>query len=525
MPFDLVLQGGLLVDGSGAPPRPAHVGIRGGRVEAVSDSALPADGVIDASGCVVAPGFVDIHSHSDCYPLISPRAESKIQDGVTTEIVGNCGVSPFPMGGRFLSQEREYFSRMGLEIDWSDIEEYFERAEAAGTAINRGFLVGHGSVRSAVMDYAARAPSDDEFEAMKAHVRRAMDRGALGLSTGLIYTPGCYAEQDEISALCEVVAEYDGFYATHIRSEGEQLESAVDEALSVAQSSGARLQISHLKVAGEVNWGKIEWLKQRLTDAREAGIDFACDRYPYTASSTGLETVLPEWACQGGIDEELARLEDPDTRQKIRSEIAESRRGADRWQRIVIAYIPVEDLHRFEGKTVQDVADDQGKDPIDAALDMLLAARGQVSVVIFSMAEENLREILSWPFVAIGSDAAFRAPEGPLSGGKPHPRAYGTFARVLGHYVREEGVLSLEQAVHKMTLLPAQRAGLQERGALRPGWHADVVVFDPEQIADAATFEAPHQYSRGIRYVIVNGHVALNNGALSESLHGEILRR
>lgn len=523
--YDLVIEHGTLADGAGSPCVPANLGIRDGRIAAVTKEPLKAEKTIDASGCVVAPGFVDIHSHSDCYPLVSPFAESKLHDGVTTEIAGNCGDSPFPMGGRSLLQEQEYFGRFGLKIDWTDITEYLDRARRKGTAINRAFLVGHGSIRSAVMDCVDRPPTPEELHRMKDHVRRAMEHGALGMSTGLIYPPGCYAKSDEIVELCKVVAEYGGLYASHIRSEGDRLEEAIEEAFDISHRSGARLQISHLKVAGETNWPKIKWLKERLAAACERGDNFACDRYPYIASSTGLETVLPDWACQGGMEDEIRRLTDPETRARIVAEIAKATPNAGRWERIRIAYVPSEDLRRWEGKSVAELAREQGKDPIQAALDLLIAARGQVSVVIFSMAEENLREILSWPFVAIGSDAGFRSETGPLHVGRPHPRTYGTFSRVLGRYVREEKVLSLEQAIHKMTLLPAARAGLRERGALRPGWHADVVVFDPDAIADRATFDAPHQYSTGIRYVIVNGKPALADGALSEGLHGEILTK
>ncbi|NOZ22969.1 MAG: D-aminoacylase [Planctomycetes bacterium] len=523
--YDLVIENGILVDGTGAPAVPAALAIRNGRIARIELSPLKAPSVLDASGCIVAPGFIDIHSHSDCYPLVSPSAASKVHDGVTTEIAGNCGVSPFPMAGRFKQQEQEYFEKFGLDIDWSNIDEYWDRARQRGTAINRAFLVGHGSVRSAVMDYADRAPTPDELAQMKDHVRRAMEHGAIGLSTGLIYPPGCYAKADEIVALCRVVAEYDGVYASHIRSEGDRLEDAIEEALDISRRSGARLQISHLKVAGEANWPKIEWLKEKLWAEHEKGVDFACDRYPYIASSTGLETILPEWACAGGIDEEIGRLTAPGSRAKIKTEVMAARRGDKRWQQILIAHIPVEGMGEFEGRTIAAIAEEQGKDPIDAAFDLLIEARGQVSVVIFSMAEENLREILSWPFVMVGSDAAFRETDGLLSVGKPHPRTYGTFARVLGKYVREEKVLSLEQALHKMTLFPAERAGLKERGALRPGWHADVVVFDPDAITDRATFESPHQYSAGIKYVIVNGKVALADGEQSESMHGEILKR
>jgi N-acyl-D-amino-acid deacylase len=352
-----------------------------------------------------------------------------------------------------------------------------------------------------------------------------MEAGAFGLSSGLIYPPGCFSKAEEITELCRSVAERSGLYSTHMRSESDDLETAVEEALHVAAESHVRLQISHIKTSGRRNWGKIAWLKERLTQAKDQGLDFACDRYPYTAASTGLHFVLPDWAKEGGAQAERERLTSPPIRKDIADAVASKYTDPGTWQRIVVSFVPSAGNKPYEGKSISDVAQLMGCDPITAVFNLLVAENLNVDAIIFSMCEENLREILTWPFVAIGSDAAFRCTDGPLSEGKPHPRAYGTFSRILARYVAKEHVLTLPEAIRRMTLLPAQRVGLPERGAIKKGWHADLVVFDPAAIEDRATYEQPHQYSTGIRYVLVNGKIALRDGVPSGGLHGRILRK
>lgn len=523
---DLVIRHGQVADVSRGLLLNKDVGITGDRIVALAEPGqLVGRDVLDATGCVVSPGFVDIHSHSDTYPLVDPSSYSKLCDGVTTEIAGNCGSSPFPLRGEDRRQEREQSSRYGLHIDWTDAHEFFERAERVGTAINRAYLVGHGTLRGAVMGHNNRQPTPQELNQMRQELVRAMEAGALGLSSGLAYAPGCFAGTEELSALCRTVAEMGGFYSTHMRSEGDGLEAAVEEALTVARTSGVPLQISHLKTYGERNWPKITWLKERLFRARAEGIDVTCDRYPYIAGSTGLHFLIPKWVKDGGPTAELARLTDAATRKKIAAEIRATYSDEAYWQRIVIAFTPSPANKFCEGKNLAQIAQLTGKDPLTVVFDLLISEKLNVDTIVFSMCEENLREILTWPFVAIASDASFRSPTGPLSEGKPHPRAYGTFSRVLCRYVVQQGILPLVEALRKMTLLPAERARLKDRGQIKEGWFADIVIFNPQEIQDRATYEEPHQCSRGIKYVVVNGRIALRDSVPTGGLHGRILRR
>jgi len=523
--YDFIIRDGLVVDGTGESARKGDVCVKDGRIAFVGRLRGNEGGrVLDADGCVVCPGFIDIHSHTDCFPLIDPLCRSKLADGVTTDVSGNCGSSPFPLHGKYLEKLREDMRPFGLEIDWSNIEGFFERMDSRGIGINLVMLVGHGAIRAAAMDYDNRSPTADEMSRMKHELKRCLEAGAWGMSTGLIYPPSCYAREDEIAELCEVVRDFDCLYATHMRNEGDEIESAVEEALSVAGSSGVRLQISHLKLAGKRNWKKIDWLLSTLRRARESSIDVAWDRYPYTASSTGLDVILPDWACEGGVDAEIERLKNPRIRRRISDEIlAKSDEG--RWDRIVISYAPSDENRRFEGKSIAAIAAERGEEPIECALNLIVEEKARAAVVIFSMSEENLERILKEPLTAIGSDASARSASGALARGKPHPRAFGTFSRVLGVYVREKGLLSLEEAVRRMTSLPASRLKLEDRGILRQGWWADIVVFDPERVRDNASFEEPHRYSSGIRYVLVNGTLAFEDGDFTGELAGRLLRR
>jgi len=524
--LETVIRNGDVADVATGVLVKRDVGIAGDRIVALAEPGrLVGERVVDALGCVVSPGFIDIHSHSDTFPLIDPSARSKLCDGVTTEIAGNCGFSPFPVKGEERKQEELESGHYGLVVDWTSAEDFFDRAERVGTAINRGYLVGHGRVRAVVMGHENRPPTEQELAGMREEVASALKAGALGLSSGLAYSPGCFSHAEELTALCRTVAEHGGFYSTHMRSESGSLEDGVEEALVVAGDSGVRLQISHVKTSGQRNWKKICWLKERLFRAKDAGLDVACDRYPYIAGSTGLHFVLPNWAKEGGPEAELKRLTDPAMRRKVVDAVAADYPDPTSWQRIVVSCVPGAANKCYEGKSVAEIARLMNADPINAIFNLLTAEKLNVDAIIFSMCEENLREILTWPFVAIGSDASFRCPDGPLSEGKPHPRAYGTFSRVLRKYVREEGLLGLPEALRKMTLLPAQRAGLVQRGAVREGWFADLVVFDPCAIEDRATFEEPHQFSRGIKYVFVNGKMAIDDGVPLGGLHGSILRR
>lgn len=526
MDFDILIVNGTVVDGTGAAGKPLDVGLSGERIRALADlQGQSARTVIDATGCIVAPGFVDIHSHGDTFTLACPRADSKVLDGVTTEVSGNCGASPFPLNQRMRDRISDSAQPLGIQVDWPDADGFFARQEAVGTAINRAHLAGHGALRSFVIGRSAREPTAEELDLMRRELAVCLEQGALGLSSGLIYPPGCYATTHELIALCDVAAHYGVPYCTHIRSEGDAIESAVEEVAKVARATGVRVQLSHVKVSGRRNWGKIRWLKQKLSALRDEGVDLCGDRYPYIASSTDLDVVLPNWMLEGGPDAELERLATRETRDRAAEQVLASIPDAEYWNEIRISSVTSAKNRPLEGKSIAEVAALQHKSPIDTVFDLLIEEKRRVAVIIFCMCEENLREVLSWPFVMIGSDCAARADHGPTSKGKPHPRAFGTFARTLGRYVREEKVLRLEEALFKMTGQPANHFGLQERGCLKPGYFADVTIFHPEHISDQATYDNPQQYSKGIKYVLVNGKLVVAGGRHTGALPGHVLRR
>ncbi|HUT35832.1 MAG TPA: D-aminoacylase [Planctomycetota bacterium] len=526
MAFDILIRGGMVLDGSGGEPLRADVGIRADIIEAIG--AFPgadAARVLDASSLVVAPGFIDLHTHGDVYPLLCPEAPARLHDGVTTEVLGNCGESPFPQNQTMLAERAASSERHGITVDWATLDDYARRHDDARPGINRATLVGHGNVRQAVMGEADRAPTAAELDAMRREVEKALDAGAFGLSSGLYYTPGMFARPDELAALCEPVGRHGALYASHIRNEGGAVEEAIEEFVGVGRSAGVRLQLSHVKVSGRANWGKADRVTERLHALRAEGIDIACDRYPYVASSTSLSSQLPGWAREGGRSRMLERIADPATRGKLLDALAADFPTPAAWQALHIADAACDDWRRAEGRSLHDLAAEAGKDPAEVLLDLLTASKGRTSIVHFTMCEENLAKWLRLPFVAIGSDSSSRSAVGPTAVGKPHPRSYGTCARVLGRYVRELGVLSLPDAVRRMTGLPASRLGLKRRGILRPGAAADVTVFDPAAIADRATYEHPQQYSVGVRFVLVNGALAIKGGELTGLRNGRFLRR
>ena len=525
MAFDIVIRGGRVFDGVGGERGEADVGIAGDSVVAIEPSLKgDASRVIDARGLAVAPGFVDPHTHGDIYPLLCPDSPGRLHDGVTTEIVGNCGESAFPQTDASLAERSDSAERYGLVVDWRTLDDFARRQDALGSAINRGSLVGHGQVRAAVMGESDRAPTAGELEAMCGEVAASMDAGAWGLSTGLIYAPGMYAESAEIEALCEVVARYGGVYASHIRSEGDEVEEAVAEFVGVGRRTGVRLQHSHIKASGRANWGKIDRVIEQLEAARAEGIDIACDRYPYIASATGLSAFLPGWAREGGRAEMIERLADEAVRERLLAWLRANESEAT-WRGLVISDARAEGWQRAEGRPVHALAEEAGTEPAMLALDLLAASGGRTSIVYFSMSEDNLARWLGLPYVAIGSDSATRAVDGPTAVGKPHPRSYGTSARFLGRYVREQKVVPLAEGVRRLTGLPASRIGLTRRGVLRAGAFADITVFDPDRIEDKATYECPQQYSVGVRHVLVNGAVAVEDGELTGVRNGRFLRR
>ncbi len=517
---DLVITGGDVIDGSGAPRRRADVAIRDGRIAAIGDIGHPAGvKVIDARGRAISPGFIDIHSHSDESVLINSALESALHQGVTCVVAGNCGGASAPVMGLAAEELDRDLKRYDLERTWTSFGEYASAVEGSGSAINFCSFVGHGTLRMCVMGADDRAPTGGELAAMKALLASSLADGAIGLSTGLIYPPSAYGTTDEISALATVVRERDGLYASHIRNEGDELFAAVEENLEIGRRSGVRVQLSHHKASQRRNWGKVKESTAMIERAQQAGVDVIADQYPYTASSTGLAVTIPKWAHAGGSAAMCARLADPAVRQRIRGEYTETERN---WAHIVIARA----MHHPEwsGKTVAELAAAATRDPLEWTCDALIEHDGAVDIIHHSMDEADVRFVMAKPWICVGSDSRANAPYGPLSFGKPHPRSYGTFPRILGHYARDEGVLTLEDAVRKMTSLPASRLKLRDRGTVREGAWADLVVFDPAKIVDTATYDDPHRYPAGIDHVIVNGEVVTHGDETLGARPGRFLR-
>lgn len=528
--LDIVITGGMILDGSGQPAYRGDLGIQGDRIVAIGQlHAAEAARTLDASGRYVTPGFMDIHTHSDESVVLNRRMESKVHQGVTLEVGGNCGGSAAPLHGDAIAVEEKELGRYGYSLDWRRMDEYLARVESDGISNNFATLVGHGTLRTCAMGAAMRAPTRPEMDAMKALLAEAMKAGAWGLSTGLIYPPSSYAETSELVELATVSARLGGIYASHIRNEGPRLLEAVQEAISIGEQADLPVEIAHHKASGKQNWGRVKQSLPLIEAARARGVQVTCDQYPYVASSTGLSVIIPDWAHEGGTEQLVGRLKDPATRERIRQEVRAARPGWDDpatespWHGIVIA--SAIQHPELEGKTTWQIAQLWGTDPIEASLDLLIAEDGNVATVMFTMCEEDVQTVMRASFVMVGSDASAKAPYGPLSEGKPHPRAYGTFPRVLGRYVRELGVLTWEDAIRKMTSLPASKLGIPRRGLLAEGYFADVVVFDPTTIADTATFTQPHQFPVGIDYVIVNGAITVDHGQHTGALAGRVLRR
>lgn len=527
MDVDLLIKGAEIVDGSGALGAPGDLAIAGHRIAAVGEvEGARAQRVIDAAGLAVAPGFVDIHSHSDYHYLLSPQAESQVMQGVTCEIIGNCGYAAAPIWGPWLEDRaREYKRIHGLDLDWTTVAEYEARLRKIGVSVNYGVLMGHGTLRGSAMGGADRPATSEELSAMLDAARRGMREGALGLSTGLVYAPGCFADREEVAAIARAVREEGGILTSHMRSEGDGLLEAIEEIVGIAETAQIPLQISHLKTMHPRNWGKKARMFELIEEARGRGVDVTSDRYPYTAANTGLAQVLPRWALEGSKDEQAARLGDRAARDRLREEILAQTPGPERWDSIMISEVSLEKNRRYEGLRVSQAAALAGADPVKFILDLLHEERNNVDAIYFAMSEENLRDILRKPYVMIGSDAGCRAHYGPLSKGRPHPRGFGTFARVLGHYVREEKLFDLPTAVRKMTWDPCRRLGLTDRGLLRPGFAADLVVFDPARVTDTATYEDPIRYPQGVEMVLVNGVVTVEAGQHTGARAGCMVRK
>ena len=522
--FDLIIKNGTVIDGLQSKGFRGDLGVVGEKITAIGNlQASKAKLVLDASKRVVSPGFIDIHTHTDATEiLINPKGESKIRQGVTLEVGGNCGGSSFPLRPEISEEEKKYTAEFGFARDWTDLEGLLSRVHSQGLAFNYATLVGQGTVRHFVMGDVRRAPTPEEMAEMKELVARAMQQGAFGISSGLEYTPSGFASTEELIELCKAVASYGGFYATHIRSEDRFVVEAVAEAIHIAEAAGLPLQISHFKAVGTTNWWKTPFIIDLLDNAVNRGILATADRYPYTAYSTGLSINFPQWALEGGSEAFVERLKNPAERQKMHDETMEKLKGTP-WENILITNLEIEDNKELIGKNLAEAAALRRKDPYVFCCDLLIEEGGDVSIVGFGMSEEDTEVVLRHPRLMVASDGSALAPYGPLSQGLPHPRNYGTFPRFLGHYVREKKTVTLPEAIRKMTYMPAAKLGLEDRGMIKKGTFADLVVFDPETVADRATYTAPEQYPVGIDYVIVHGRVVLDHGQHTGELPGNIL--
>ncbi len=519
---DILLRGGIVYDGLGNPGFCADVAITDDRIVAIGElEGWHGATEVSVEGLCVAPAFIDIHTHADFSINHHPEQISVLFQGVGTQVGGNCGISiaQIDSSPRFL-QEQRWLKPYGVEVSWNHLRDYLKVVEDTGIATNYIQLCGHGTLRKKVMGFDHRPPTEAELEAMQKEVAECMEAGAWGLSTGLEYVPGQYAELPELVALARVAGEYGGFYTTHLRSEGDFLEEAVEEAIQVAEQAGIPLQLAHHKAEGRANWGKVKRTLQRVSEAVENGLDVMLDVYPYTAYQTSLAVAcLPAWAIEGEPSEVLARLQTPSERARI---LAEMRARQPDWSRTVIGSTPHN--RSLQGVSIAEAAERAGKSPEEFVLDLLVEAGGHVGVAWFSMSEEDLRTVLAFPLTMVGSDGLGYDPNRHKDE-RPHPRSYGTFPRVLKRYVREEGLLSLEEALFKMTGMPAARLGLTDRGVLQPGAYADIVVFDFARIGDLATFENPHRLSEGVVHLLINGRWTLRNGQFTGARAGRVLRK
>jgi len=522
---DLVLRRAMVFDGTGAPGVETDVSILGDRIQAVGRVSDRGKVEIDLAGHALSPGFIDIHTHADLPILANPRVENRILQGITLEVGGQCGGSPGPWTEEQAEATRERYRRVhGVEIDFWDLGGFFRALERTPPAVNSACMVGQGTVRGTVVGNEDRPATEEEMARMKALVAAALDQGAVGLSSGLEYTPSGFATREELVELASVLSGTGYPYASHMRNEDDGVLAAVEEAIHVGRLAGVPVQISHLKAQGERNWWKAGVILELLEKVRDTGVDVHYDRYPYVAYSTGLSNLFPNWAKSGGTQAFLNRLGDPELLPAFEAYARGKVAQLGSWNSVQISSIRGEKNAWLMGRRLGNGAREAGEEPFAMALRLLREEGGSVGMIGFGMSEENTARILSHPLGMVCSDGSVFAPSGPLSEGSPHPRSYGTFPRVLGYYVREQGVMPLETAIHKMTGLPARKIQLQDRGVIRPGAYADLVAFDPDTIRDTATFTDPHQYPRGINLVVVNGRITVQGGEMTGTLAGRPIR-
>jgi N-acyl-D-amino-acid deacylase len=535
---DLLIKNGTVIDGSGAPSFKSDIVVKDGMIERIEPSLnVTCKKELDASGKVVCPGFIDIHSHTDATILINPKAESKIRQGITTEIVGNCGMSAAPITSEYLPEVKDHLtvnSDFGKADDigksWMSFGEYVQHLNELPPGINLMPLVGYGTLRSSVMGLKSGPPTQNEMKAMEDLLDRSLEEGAAGLSSGLEYIPDSLCQTDELVQLAKVVKRHDKLYASHIRGESHTLFPAIEEAIRTGETSGCKIEISHLKLGGQFNWGKTDQLFALLENALARGVRLSWDQYPYRAWGTGLVDYIPGWVQQEGHQKLVEYLSSPTTRKKIRQEIEASIKTGNHayntasWENLQIAMVRSSKYQFTEGKRVSEIIQELDIDPIDFIFDLLIEEKGSVKTLVFCMDETDIKTIMSHPKTIIGSDGRAVATYGELHKGSTHPRYYGAFPRILGKYVRDEKVLSLENAIQKMTSMPAAIIGLENRGTLASNMVADITIFDPETVSDMATFENSHQYSKGIEYVIIGGNIIIDHGVHSDKMVGRVLQ-
>jgi len=531
--FDVLVAGGRIIDGTGAPWFEGDIGIVGDEIAAVGRLAgRSAARTIDATGQYVSPGFIDMLGQSEFNVLADSRAASKITQGITTEITGE-GSSIAPMNDRLAAEAKAQFDSFNVALDFRTLGEYFARLETRSRpAINVGTFVGAGGLRSYVIGDSQRAATAEELEQMKALVRQAMEQGALGLSTSLQYVPDRFASTDEIVELAKVAAEYGGRYLTHQRSESNQIIASLDEAFAVAERARIPTEVWHLKTAYRANWGRMPEILKHFQAARARGLDVTANMYPYDRASNGLDACLPLWVREGGTDAMIARLQDPAQRERIKRDMEDPnpKDWENQWYGsggapgVLLSSVLDPSLRKWEGKTLEEIGREMGKDPRDAVMDLVIADRAEASVIIAIMREDDVRAALADPMVSIGTDSGARAEDGPLSVSKSHPRAWGSFTKILGTYVRDEQLVPLEDAIRRFTSRPATRMGIHDRGLIRPGFKADLAIFDLAAVRDRSTFTDPNHYSEGIRHVLVNGEAVVADGTITEARPGQVVR-
>ena len=527
--LDLTLKNGRIVDGTGNPWFFGDVGIKDDVMVEVGKVNQSSRETVDVRGQVISPGFIDGHCHSDLMVLDDPLSEIKLQQGVATEVLGNCGMTPAPFTERNLDLLRSYvepvLGRTEQEWSWETVESYVDSLLEAQPSENVATYVGHGTLRIAVMGFENRPASADELGRMKRLLEEGLQAGAVGLSLGLMYAPGSYTSRKELAELCSVLPGYDGLLATHIRGEGNSLIPSIKEVIWLAETCGVSLQISHLKAAGRNNWGSVTTAMELVEDARSRGLDVTCDVYPYTAGSTTLTSLLPPWVLEGGVSRSLERMKYPASRKRIKEELGHEHDGWDNllastgWDSVYISSLSIGNGANLEGKHVAEISESRGVEPTDCMMDLLLEQDGIVSIVFFHMAGADVDQVVRWDRSLIASDSLHDQAE------KPHPRLYGTFPHVLARYVRENRLLTLEEAIRKMTSFPARRFRLGKRGLVAPGYAADLVVFDPETISDRATYGDPKRFPEGISCVLVNGEIVVESGDHRGVRAGRVIER